>query len=268
MKWFTVTEVSHNPPVHLTAPRVSLRAGRRRLREVIRNHPTAHRWQFEHDHDGWSRVMTRRQALRHTRFIGQHLQPDHRVAMKNQQTADVYGLRCVSEALLRNPLRDMWSFHAGRIDQGVDYAGGGPFYAIGPAVIKVARSGDSGWPGGGLLVYQLLPEAGAALSGKCVYFAENVSPAVRAGQVVDTETVIGFQHDSFPNDETGWWNLGAGVPMAQSSPENPDHGNTIFGVNFNALMVALGVPSGSLEGERITGTLPRGWPTDWKGVVG
>jgi hypothetical protein len=152
-----------------------------------------------------------------------------------------------------NPLRYVRSLQPSRIDQGVDYTGEGPVYAIGPAVVvQTAPNTAGGWPGGGFIAYRLTdgPDAG-----QYVYVAENVTPKVRVGDRVDWTTQIADMHGPI---ETGWAapppNLGlalAGV-LGQFSGENP----TPLGENFNRLMVTLGAPSGTGPGSKSPGSGP------------
>ena len=58
-----------------------------------------------------------------------------------------------------NPLRAVQILTPERIDQGVDYAGFGPLYAIGDGV--VLNTVGSGWPGGTFIAYQLTDGPGA-----------------------------------------------------------------------------------------------------------
>jgi len=86
-----------------------------------------------------------------------------------------------------NPLRAVSGLVPERVDQGVDFAGTGPVYAIGNAVVTDAMGVNSGWPGGGWVSYQLTdgPDAGLV-----VYVAEDVTPTVQVGQHVSSATVI------------------------------------------------------------------------------
>ena len=55
-----------------------------------------------------------------------------------------------------NPFRDVTSLVPERIDQGVDYGGAGPIYAMGPGTIDVFKNrNDTGWPGGTFVSYKL-----------------------------------------------------------------------------------------------------------------
>src|SRR5438270_9194453 len=91
-----------------------------------------------------------------------------------------------------NPFRQVNNLRPERIDMGVDYAGSGPLLALGNAIVGVALSSNSGWPGGGFVGYTLLD---GPYVGKHVYMAENFSPTVRAGQRVSAGQEIGVLHD-------------------------------------------------------------------------
>src|SRR5258708_39534959 len=86
----------------------------------------------------------------------------------------------------RNPLRDVTRLQAERIDAGVDYAGWGPVFALGPGRITSTR--DAGWPGGSFIGERL---SEAPLKGRYGYAAESISPYVRVGQKVEASTGIG-----------------------------------------------------------------------------
>ena len=67
---------------------------------------------------------------------------------------------------------------------GVDCGGAGPVYALGNG--KITSVYNSGWPGGGFIGLQLSDG-----SGRYVYYAEDISPAVQVGQTVHIGQVIG-----------------------------------------------------------------------------
>ena len=159
----------------------------------------------------------------------------------------------------RNPLRAIRHLVAMRVDEGVDYGGSGPIYAIGDGVVTSTKGP---WPGGAYVTYRLT--AGRA-KGKMVYVAENVTPRVRIGQRVGSSTVVGWLHDAYPDMETGWSADSYGDTMAAVNHQwtTTDDEYSIpsaFGVNFNHLLVALGAPSGVMVGSKITGKVPTAWP--------
>ena len=133
---------------------------------------------------------------------------------------------------------------AGRIDMGVDFGGAGPLYALGPGAIVSVY--NSGWPGGVFLVIQLD-------SGQYVYYAEDVAPAVVAGQRVAAGELIGRATGGGDGIEIGWADGAAGDTMAmrygqQSPTGDPGSRSTAYGASMNALLVSLGAPPGQLQG--------------------
>ena len=160
----------------------------------------------------------------------------------------------------RNPLRAVSGLAPERIDQGVDYGGGGPIYAIGDGV--VLNTTNAGWPGGGFITYQL---ADGPAAGDIVYVAENVVPSVTVGQTVSSSTVLGTLVNAYPNLETGWAAPpGNGESLARASGQwstAAEAGTlpTAYGANFSALLAELGAPPGISYGP-VQGTVPAGWP--------
>lgn len=171
-----------------------------------------------------------------------------------------------------NPVRDVSGLTPRRIDLGVDYAGTGPLLAIGRARVTMASDTDSGpsscwaiscWPGGGIVVMQLLD---GPFAGKYVYVAEHITVSVRAGQTVRAGQQIATLYAGYPWSEWGWA-AGPG-PEALAMADGhfchtcPDVGDwsTIEGRNMNDLLVRLGAPSGLFQpipNQR----MPPGWPT-------
>jgi murein DD-endopeptidase MepM/ murein hydrolase activator NlpD len=148
-----------------------------------------------------------------------------------------------------NPLRGVAGLTPERIDQGVDYSGSGPVYAIGPGVVEDVY--NTGWPGGVFIVYQLT--AGAA-AGQGVYVAEDLIPEVTVGEQVNPNTVLGILQPGPNGIETGWADLqSVGESQAMGDHQASTTGDTgdvstLDGLNFNAWLVALGAPSGTLQG--------------------
>jgi hypothetical protein len=159
-----------------------------------------------------------------------------------------------------NPLRSVAGLTPQRVDQGVDYAGGGPIYAIGDGV--VLNTTNAGWPGGAFISYRL--EDGRA-AGDVVYVAENVIPQVSVGQQVTPNTVVGTLIDAYPDLETGWAappGTGESAAMAagQWSPsDDSDSVPSAYGANFSQLLQSLGAPGGLLLGP-VSGSVAVGWP--------
>ncbi len=170
-----------------------------------------------------------------------------------------------------NPLRRIAGLSPERIDMGVDYAGAGPLLAIGAARVTMATdtdkpplcSGITCWPGGGVVVYQLLD---GPFAGRYVYVAENITVTVRRGQVVQAGQRIAILHDASPNMETGWASgrLGQTLAIAQGHQcycGDPGGWSSIEGRNFNQLLVRLGAPSGLLQPNPPNQAMPSGWPS-------
>ena len=177
---------------------------------------------------------------------------------KRQQPA------AASSSVYRNPLRSVSGLVPERVDMGVDFGGAGPVYALGNAVITNATASNSGWPGGGWITYRLT--SGPA-SGLMVYVAEDVTPAVQVGQTVTSSTVIANMFNGSAGIETGW-----AMPDGSSAESQlPEAGGisgggpfpTEVGLNFEALLRALGVPAAPNAAESGNGTLPSSYPTDW-----
>ncbi|MCL5048183.1 MAG: M23 family metallopeptidase [Firmicutes bacterium] len=154
-----------------------------------------------------------------------------------------------------NPLRSVAALTPDRIDQGVDYSGYGPIYAIGDAVILSTYNG--GWPGGAYICYRLT--AGPA-AGLVVYAAEDINPTVQVGQSVNANTVIGDAYEGPDGIETGWAAPAAdGLTMAAANGQFYGSNSTAFGANFSQLLQSLGAPGGVPQNPP-TGAVPPGWP--------
>ena len=161
-----------------------------------------------------------------------------------------------------NPLRAVSGLVPERVDQGVDFAGTGPVYAIGDAVVTGAMGVNSGWPGGGWVSYQLTdgPDAGLV-----VYVAEDVTPTVQVGQHVSSATVIANMYNGGDGIETGW---AAAQTSLTAEAQMPDAGGigaggpfpAMVGLSFDGLLQSLGVPASPGAGTSGYGTLPAGYP--------
>jgi hypothetical protein len=163
-----------------------------------------------------------------------------------------------------NPLRSVSGLMPGRIDQGVDFGGSGPVYALGAGVITNATGGSAGWPGGGWITYQLTDGPAAGL---VVYVAEDVTPAVQVGQYVSPSTVIGHLFAGREGIETGWAQP-SGLSAESQLPEAGGIGGlgpfpTRVGVNFDELLQSLGVPPAPNYAQPAYGLLPANYPADW-----
>ncbi len=169
------------------------------------------------------------------------------VAPKNQKYCD--------------PFRSITKLRAERIDQGVDYGGAGPIYAIGPGTIDLYRNRtDSGWPGGTFMSYKIT--AGPA-AGKVVYLAENIdlNPKLKSGSYVFNGTVLGTLVNASPDSEIGWGVAGAGYTAEHSC--YVEGCSTPLGFNFNALLVCLKTPSGKSTGATTCCPPSSAYPADW-----
>ncbi|MHB8296574.1 MAG: hypothetical protein ACYDH5_18570, partial [Acidimicrobiales bacterium] len=156
-----------------------------------------------------------------------------------------------------NPLRAISNLSPERIDQGVDYAGFGPIYAIGNGV--VLSTVNSGWPGGTFIAYRLTSGPAAGL---VAYAAEDIYPQVQVGQTVTSSTALGTMYGGPDGIETGWaTSSGSGQAMASSYGQFSGSNTTAFGYNFSMLLQALGAPGGVVQNSPPTGSLPGGWPT-------
>src|SRR5215469_3110637 len=162
-----------------------------------------------------------------------------------------------------NPLRGVSGLVPERIDEGVDFGGSGPVYALGDAVITNAGE-NSGWPGGGWITYQLTDGPAAGLM---VYLAEDVTPTIAVGQHVSSSTVIANMFAGGDGIETGWAQP-TGVSAESELPEAGGIGGggpfpTRVGANFDELLQALGVPAAPTPLEPAYGNLPANYPASW-----
>lgn len=159
-----------------------------------------------------------------------------------------------------NPMRGVTGLRPERVDEGVDYGGSGPIYALGDGVVT---STTGSWPDGTFISYRL---SDGPAAGRMVYVAENVTPTVTVGQTVTVNTVIGVLHNAYPDMEIGWAADSYGDTMAANAgqwtpADDAASAPSAYGINFNQLLVSLGAPSGVLEHPTVTGTLAQGWPT-------
>jgi len=173
-----------------------------------------------------------------------------------------------ASSVYSNPLRAIRGLIPERIDQGVDFGGTGPIYAIGDAVITGATSANYGWPGGGWITYRLTDGPAA---GRTVFVAEDVVPAVSVGASVTPQTVIGNMNGAGAYIETGWA-MASGFTAESQTPEAGSISGagpfpTEIGLNFEELLQALGVPAGNNRSDHPYGLLPPGYPTDWPAAL-
>lgn len=179
-------------------------------------------------------------------------------------TADNTVTKTVHYTVLRytNPLRAVRGLRPGRIDQGVDYAGSGPILALGSGTVIKATNTDSGWPGGGWLLYQL---SRGPFARKYVYVSENITVSVKAGQKVTAGEKIATLHNAYPNMETGWASDIRDTTLANADGHlcpcsDPGGWSTIEGRNFNHLLRVVGARSGYLQPDPPKQSMPPGWP--------
>lgn len=165
----------------------------------------------------------------------------------------------------KDPLRDVRGLLRHRVDEGVDYCGAGPVYAVGNG--KVTYVG-SGWFSsyGPSVVYKL---SDGPAAGKYIFFAEKITPKVKVGDPVTSDTVIANMHAGDPCIETGWA-LGPNFDEPAAGPEYHNYANgtaMAYGRNFSAFMKAIGSHTGDLNRSTnpsvVGGSLAPGWPTKW-----
>ena len=161
-----------------------------------------------------------------------------------------------SSGTYANPFRDAGALSPERIDQGVDYAGFGPIYAIGDGVVLTTVG--SGWPGGTFIAYRLTD---GPANGLVVYLAEDVEASVQVGTTVTASTVIGHMFAGPDGIETGWAD-GSAMPdtMARAYGQFNGSNSSAFGYNFSQLLQSLGAPGGIMNAP-VHGALPAGWPS-------
>jgi hypothetical protein len=164
----------------------------------------------------------------------------------------------------RNPFRDVSGLLPERVDQGVDFGGSGPVYALGDGIVTNATATNYGWPGGGWITYRLTDGPAAGLT---VFLAEDVAPAVQVGQHVSSDTVIATMYDGGDGIETGWAQASGFTAESQLPEAGGISGYgpfpTVIGMNFEKLLQSLGVSPGSNATEAAHGILPPGYPADW-----
>lgn len=155
-----------------------------------------------------------------------------------------------------NPLRAVADIYSQRIDQGVDYDGYGPIYAVGDGQVMTTTS--SGWPGGTFICYKLTNGPAAGL---VMYAAEDIEPTVSVGQTVTAGTVLGNVYEGPNGIELGWADPSCdAVTMARDYGQFSGANSTAFGANYSQMLVWLGAPAGVMQNEPATGSLPPNWP--------
>ncbi|HEX5447786.1 MAG TPA: hypothetical protein VFW90_01130, partial [Candidatus Saccharimonadales bacterium] len=157
-----------------------------------------------------------------------------------------------------NPLRDVQkngSLVAKRVDQGVDYGGSGPVYALGNGTLENITNGGWAVDGGPptFIVYKLTD---GPATGMYVFVAENCTPnsGLKIGQPVGPNTVLCTMVNSSPYIETGWAEKASpgafGFALAHSvwgrAVDDESH-YTASGQNFSDLLQSLGAPPGTIK---------------------
>jgi hypothetical protein len=161
-----------------------------------------------------------------------------------------------STAGYANPFRAVSALSSERIDQGVDFSGFGPIYAVGNGVVLSTVNG--GWPGGTFIAYQLTDGPAAGL---VVYVGEDVEPAVQVGATVTSSTLLGHMYAGPDGIETGWADPTAlGNTMARTYQQFDGSNSTAFGSNFSQFLQSVGAPGGIPQNNPPTGQLPPTWP--------
>lgn len=150
-----------------------------------------------------------------------------------------------------NPLRSVQQLTPERIDEGVDYTGTGPVYALGPGTVTYVDTTGKWFPDApDYIAYRLI--AGAD-RGATVYVAECAAPEVHVGQTLTDASVIATMTDCGYGMETGWAN-GLRLPDSAASPcwSGADNGGgsypSGYGIDFSDLLQSLGAPPGVVEG--------------------
>ena len=179
------------------------------------------------------------------------------LAEASSSTGELTQARGAAQAAVQylNPLRDLARLSPSRVDQGVDYTGYGPVYALGDGTVLSTTC--SGWPGGSFIAYRLTDGRAAGL---VAYVAEDVEPLVAVGDAVTSATALGTMYEGPTGIETGWADPSAdGMTMAGDARQLSGSNATAFGANFSDLLASLGAPRGLSSGPA-AGTLPPDWP--------
>jgi len=150
-----------------------------------------------------------------------------------------------------------------RIDQGVDYGGSGPLYALGSGTVSNVY--NSGWPGGTFLTVHLD-------TGQYIYYAEDIAPLVSVGQKVKAGQHIANATGGSSGVEIGWAAPpGSGSTMAMAAGQasgtgDPGSVSTAFGQLMSEVIAALGGPAGKLQGS-VSGSVPTSFGVSSAGLA-
>jgi hypothetical protein len=240
------TALDQNSPP--TTPSVAL--GAQNSRDTAASHNALDQWaQIPIGKHAAAQARAAKRAARHAAA-----QPSHSPPPQPTPTA-------TASAAYQNPLRAVSDLVLERVDQGVDFGGAGPVYALGDGVITNATDQSSGWPGGGWITYQLTdgPDAGLV-----VYLAEDVTPTVQVGQQVTSSTVIANMFNGGDGIETGWATSDSSTAESQMAAAGGISGGgpfpTMVGLSFDAVLESVGVPAAPNANEPGNGLLPAGYP--------
>ena len=133
-----------------------------------------------------------------------------------------------------------------RVDQGVDYGGSGPLYALGAGTIVNLH--NPGWPGGNFLVLKL----DQPINGQqYVYYAEDIAPLVSLGQKVLSGAHIANATGGPSGIEVGWASSNLGSAAATGFTGS---NSTTLGADFSSLIKSLGGKPGILQNQ-VSGTI-------------
>jgi hypothetical protein len=135
----------------------------------------------------------------------------------------------INSAGLTNPIGK--GLVRGRIDEGVDFTGSGPLYAMGNGTITEVIG--SGWPGGIFINLKMD-------NGQDIYYAENITPMVVVGEKVKAGQQIGHANGFYPYIEIGF---GTGSPQTAAASSHYSEGQvTSEGQEMASLLTSLGAP--------------------------
>lgn len=160
-------------------------------------------------------------------------------------------------AMYDNPFRQIRGLTPERIDMGVDYAGSGPIFALGPGVIvavNYAWSGGVGAVGPGTWIVEKLTDG--PMAGHFVYVAENVTPAASVGDHVAANTVIAIMTGQGAGIETGiaadsssglYGQTLAAQYQQQAQGHDPGAWSTSAGAAYSKILEAVGCVPGIMS---------------------
>ena len=159
-----------------------------------------------------------------------------------------------------NPLAHIHNLVPERIDMGVDYSGTGTIVAIGPG--QITNVYNAGWPNGTFINERF---TAGQYAGKSWYYAEDITPIVRVGQLVVASTPIGEMFNGGSGIETGWSAGGDGTTLAGNLGQIPGSGDpggwsSASGASASRLLASLGAPAGVMQPGEPHGTMPAGYP--------